>query len=194
MTIGTIRRLLVVVPQMVRVSALVHVRQVSVPKMGTVTPVSFMTNLKVALRTKQNTVAKQIRAALALRLPVMRLPTPVCPFDSVRPTYAFATGSTLSSLPVPSILYSVGRKRHGSTPHRVVKGWKYNGDDMWVLIEDGKSTNVAIMHMPPAYSLTKRTRTEYHIFHASKFIGFTLSLAAAKHRAEVYWKKQRRHR
>jgi len=191
MNIVAIRKILVVVPQVVRVSAFIQVRQVlSIPKLCVRTPVSVVANLKVALRAKQDTVAKQIRASTAYRLPVMRLPTPICPFDSVRPAYALPAGSTQPPLPVPSILYSVRGKRHGSTPRRIINGWKYNGDDMWVLMKDGKSTNIAVMYLPP-FGLTKRKRTEYHIFHASKLIGYALSLAAAKRRAEAYLKRRK---
>jgi hypothetical protein len=172
---------LVVIPKMVRVSTLVHVFQVSVGKLNTITPVSFVSYFEMTLRAKQDAIAEKVRAAVFSWFPVMWLPTPVSAFGSVASAEPFTTSSTLPPLSFPSLLFSVGRKSHQSVSRNAVK-WVKNGD-MWVLLHNGKSYNIAIMYFPPS-SFSGRARGEYRVFKGSRIIGFARTLEAAKQRAE----------
>jgi len=140
-----------------------------------------MSNLQVAFRAKQNAITEQIRTTLASWFPVMWLPAPVGAFGSVTLSKPFTTGSTQTSLSIPSLLFSVSGKGHRSTSRHIINGWEWNGEDMWVRIKNGKPTNIALM----------RTRKGYHIFFGSKFIGVALKLASAKRKAESHLKKAR---
>jgi len=170
---------LVVKPLMVGVNTLIHVWQVSISKLNAVVKVPAMTYFKMALKAEQDAIAEVIRASIFSWVPVMGLPTPMSAFGSVGATNTFTASGTQSSLAFPSLLYSVGRKGHRSTSRvevanpRVKNGWIRNGD-MWVLIRDGKSYNIAVMPFAGVY----------RIFKGSRLVGFSQTLDAAKRRAE----------
>ena len=170
---------LVVIPLVIRVSTLIHVWQISIGKLNSVMEITFMTDFKMTPKTKQDTVAEKVRAVIFSWFPVMWLPAPVSAFGSIGSANAFATSGTQSSLTLPSLLYSIGRKGHRSTSRveianpRVKNGWIRN-EDMWVLIRDGKSYNIAVMPFQGVY----------RIFKGSRLIGFSRTLEAAKRRAE----------
>lgn len=172
-------RKLIVEPLMVRVNTLIHMWQVSIRKLTAKLEITSVSHLKVTLKAKQDAIAEVIGASVFSWFPVMRLPTPVSAFGTIGSADAFTTGGAQSSLAFPSILYSVGRESHRSTSRvevsspRVKNGWVRN-DDMWVLIRDGKSYNIAVMPFQGVY----------RIFKGSKLIGFSRTLEAAKRRAE----------
>ena len=172
---------LVVIPKVIRVSAFIHMWQVSIRKLFTLLPVSSMPNIQMALRTKQNTITEQVRAFIASWFPMMWLPAPISAFGSVSSPKSLTTSGTQAPLSFPSLLFSVSRKSHHSTSRKEIK-WVKNGD-MWVLLHNGKSYNIAIMYFPPS-SFSQRNRAEYRIFKGSKIIGFSRTLEAAKRRAE----------
>jgi len=170
---------LVVKPLMIRVNTLIHMWQVSISKLNSIVEVPAVTHFKVTFKAKQDAIAEVVRAAVFLWLPVMGLPTPVSAFGSIRSADAFATSGAQPPLTFPSLLYSVSRKGHRSPSRvevanpRVKNGWVRNGD-MWVLIRDGKSYNIAVMPF----------QDMYRIFAGSRLIGFSRTLKAAKQRAE----------
>jgi hypothetical protein len=106
---------LIVIPKMIWVSAFVHVWQVSIRKLNTVTKITFMTNLKMAFRKKQDTITKRISSTVFSWFSMMGLPAPVCVFSSVGSANTLATGCAQSSLPFPSLLYSIRGKGHCGT-------------------------------------------------------------------------------
>ena len=179
MAIKTKINQLVIVPLMVRVFALVHMWQVSISKLAAKLKITAVPHLQVALRAKQDAITEKIRTTIFSWFPVVGLPAPVSAFDSIGSADTFTASGTQSPLTLPSLLYSVGRKGHRSTSHvevsnpRVRNGWVRN-EDMWVLIRDGKSYNIAVMPF----------RGVYRIFKGSKIIGFSRTLEAAKRRAE----------
>ena len=172
---------LIVKPLMIRVNALIHMWQVSISKLDSIAEVTAMTNLKMTLKAKQDAISEVVGATVFSWLPVVRLPTPVCAFGSVGSADALATSGTPPSLAFPSLLYSVGRKGHSSTSRvevsnpRVKNGWVRN-EDMWVLMRDGKSYNIAVMPVPLGKG--------YRIFKGSRLFGVSRTLEAAKRRAE----------
>jgi len=175
---------LLIVPLMVRVVSFVHAVIRFVGKLASKLKIPAVSHFQMAIRTKQDAIAESVSAAVFSWLPVMRLPTSALAFGTVAPNKFFVADGAPSSLPVPSFLYSVRRKGHSSTSEvsnpRVKNGWVRN-EDMWVLIRDGVSYNIAVMYSPP---WGKRTRGEYVIFRGSKAIGSARTLAAAKRRAE----------
>ena len=176
---------LVVVPLMVRVSAFIHVVVCSIGKLVAKLEVPTVSYFQVAIRAKQDAIAKGVVTTVFSWLPVMGLPTPTLAFGTVAPDELFTTRSAQSSLTFPSILYSVGRKGHCSTSRvevanpRVRNGWIRN-EGMWVLIRDGKSYNIAIVHTPPWAGRKGR----YDILTGSKVFGSSRTLDAAKRSAE----------
>ena len=66
---------------------------------------------------------------------------------------------------------------------RVKNGWIRN-EDMWVLIREGKSHNIAIAYAPPWPPGDRKAKGQFSIFKGSKIIGFSRTLGAAKRRAE----------
>lgn len=172
-------RWLVVKPLMIRVNTLIHMWQISISKLDSIVKVPTVTHFKMTFKAKQDAISEVVRAAVFLWLPVVGLPTPMSAFSSIGSADAFTTSGTQSSLTFPSLLYSVRRKGHGSTSRaeianpRVKNGWIRNGD-MWVLIRDGKSHNIAVMPFQDVY----------RIFAGSKLIGFSRTLKVAKQRAE----------
>lgn len=172
---------LVVKPLMVRVYTLVHMWQVSIRKLNSIVEVPTMSYFKMALRAKQDAVSEVIRATIAFWFPVMRLPTPVSASSPVSVAEFFTTVGTNSALSFPSVFYSFGRKGHYNTSRieianpRVKNGWIRN-EDMWVLIRDGKSYNIAIMPVPLGKG--------YRIFKGSRVFGVSRTLDVAKRRAE----------
>jgi hypothetical protein len=174
-----------VVMLMVRVSALVHVLKNFVGKLDSILPFATVSYLQVALRAKYDTIAEGVRAAMTFGFPVMRLPTPVCTSGAVSFAELFTTIGTMPTLPPPRILYSVARKGHRNTSRvevanpRVKNGWIRN-EDMWVLVRDGKSYNVAITYTPP----WEGRKGGYVILKGHRAIGTSRTLEAAKRRAE----------
>ena len=119
---------LVIIPKMIRVSALIKMWQVSIRKMGTITPTSTaMSYIEMAVRwidAQYCAVPTQVRAFVASWLPMMRMPCPVSAPIMVGENQFFATRGTLPSLPVPSLLYSVARKPYRITSIPVKGGWE----------------------------------------------------------------------
>jgi len=173
--------LLIIIPKMVRVSTLIHIWKVSIRKLASFCPVAPVSYLEMAFRAKQDTITKKVRAVIFSWLSMVWLPTPVCVLGTVVPTEPFATGSALPPLSPPSLFFSISGKPHQSTSRDKIK-WVKN-EDMWVLLHNGKSYNIAIMYFPPS-SFSERTKGEYRIFKGSKIIGFSRTLEAAKRRAE----------
>lgn len=176
---------LLVMPLMVRVFSLIHAVILSIGTLVAKLKIPTVPHFQMALRAKQDAVTEGIRAAIFSWFPVMRLPAPALALGAIAPKKRLTTSTTSPPLPVPSLLYSIARKGQHGTSHfevsspRVKNGWIWN-EDMWVLIRDSKSYNIAVMYTPP----WEGRKGGYAIFRGSKVIGFSRTLEAAKRRAE----------